>query len=73
LSQTGGWYPDVQIIMSADAPLVRDHGFVIDGGYIVHASSNPAYTGVSRKSGELCYAVLSLRLESGPQIIENYF
>ena len=88
LSQSGGWYPDIQIIMSADTPLVHEHSFTVEGGYVVHASSNPDYTGVSRKVnglitpvatvdertylGELRYAVLQLEAETGLHVIDDY-
>jgi hypothetical protein len=54
LAASAGAIPDVHIIMSADTPLVSEHKMVADGGYVVHASSNPDYTGVWRNdSGEL--------------------
>jgi hypothetical protein len=46
LSTSAGDVPDVHVIMSADTPLVTEHKLVADDGYVIHASSNPAYTGV---------------------------
>jgi hypothetical protein len=51
LSTSSGATPDVHIIMSADTPLVSEHKLVANGGYVVHASSNPDYTGVWRNYG----------------------
>jgi hypothetical protein len=86
LSQGGGWYPDVQIIMSADVQYVEAHSFVKEGGFVVHASSNRDCTkiyqnvgGVSTEipagyenvqAGRLYYARLTLERT---EIIEDYF
>jgi hypothetical protein len=79
----------VQIIVSADIQFIQDHSFVVDGGYIVHASSNRDCTAVYQNKrgritavdttdeqtlvGELRYATLELEVNDGPLIIENYF
>lgn len=49
LSQGKGEFPHIQIIMSAETPLVNEHTYVVDGGYIVHASSNWDFAGMSQK------------------------
>ena len=88
LSQHGGYYPDVQVIMSAAAQFIPDHAFVTHGGYIVHASSesdntaiyfndrgrirNVATTNVPTLVGELRYATLELEVNDGPVIIDDY-
>lgn len=87
LSQGGGWYPDMQIIMSAAAQYVEANSFVKEGGYVVHASSERDCTKIYQnvrgrsvevgtawedvQAGRLYYSRLTL--ESNPiQIIDNY-
>jgi hypothetical protein len=88
LSQEGGWYPHVQIIMSAAAQTIPEHAFIMDDGYIVHASSDADSTGFYRKrhgrllrilpqpvptiSGDLYFERLDVTVNDGPRIIEDW-
>jgi hypothetical protein len=88
LSQEGGWYPHVQIIMSAAAQTVPEHAFIMDDGYIVHASSDADSTGFYRKrrgrllrilaepvptiSGDLYFERLEVTVNDRPLIIEDW-
>jgi hypothetical protein len=89
LSHLGGFFPDVQIIMSADVQFLPHHTFVSSGGYVVHASSNSACIAIYRNDrgrirqvvttdqqtlvGELRYATLELTIHDGPLIIDDYY